>query len=183
MDATRFVTLVGAGDVDGALAVWDGPPLAGLDPVGLQPAVDGLQERWLDATEQQLAALAEDDPAAAIGSLVELTEAHPFREGLWAALVLALARTGRQADALTAYQRARERLVDELGIDPGEQLRTAEARVLAGDVGPVVEPRRPRDRSRRRRDGLDRPARRPRPARPRRGRRGWCSVRSGRPRW
>ena len=154
VDATRFVTLVGGGDVDGALAVWDGTPLAGLDPVGLQPAIDGLQERWLDATEQQLAALAEDDPAAAIGSLVELTEAHPFREGLWAALVLALARTGRQADALTAYQRARERLVDELGIDPGERLRTAEARVLAGDVGPVVEPRRPAT-ALAGRDGLD----------------------------
>lgn len=143
VDATRFVRLVGDGDADGALAVWDGAPLAGLDPVGLQPAVDGLQERWLDATEQHLSALAEDDPAAAVGALVELTEAHPFREGLWAALVLALARTGRQADALTVYQRARERLVDELGIEPGERLRTAEARVLAGDVGPQAEPRRP----------------------------------------
>ncbi len=143
VDATRFARLIVGGDVDRGLAAWDGAPLAGLDPVGLQPAVDGLVERWLDATEQQLAALAEDDPAVAVSPLVELTEAHPFREGLWAALVLALARTGRQADALATYQRARERLVDELGIDPGERLRTAQARVLAGDVGPVVQPRRP----------------------------------------
>ena len=100
VDATRFVQLVGNGDVHGALALWGGLPLAGLDPVGLRPAVDGLQERWLDATEQQLTALAENDPAAAVGPLVELTEDHPFREGLWAALVLALARTARQADAL-----------------------------------------------------------------------------------
>jgi predicted ATPase/DNA-binding SARP family transcriptional activator len=156
VDATRFAQLVGTGEVDAALDVWDGPPLAGLDPVGLQPAVDGLQERWLDATEQRLVVLAQDEPAAAIGPLVELTEAHPFREGAWAALVLALARTGRQADALTAYQRAREQLVDELGIDPGEQLRAAEARVLAGDVD-AVEPQRPAATTTpAARDGLDR---------------------------
>ena len=156
VDATRFTELVGAGEVAAALEVWSGPPLAGIDPVGLQPAVDGLQERWLDATEQQLVVLAEDDPGAAVGPLVELTEAHPFREGAWAALVLALARTGRQADALTAYQRAREQLVDALGIDPGEQLRTAQARVLAGDVD-VLEPRRPAATTTpAARDGLDR---------------------------
>ena len=137
VDVTRFTTLLAAGDVDGALARWGGDPLAGLDPVGLQHTVDGLMERWLDATEQRLARLAEEDPAAATGPLTELTAAHPFREGLWASLMLALARTDRQADALAAFQRARAHLVDELGIDPGERLRAVEARILAGEVGPA----------------------------------------------
>ncbi len=154
VDATRFVSLVGHGDVDGALALLAGAPLAGLDPIGLQPAVDGLVERWLEANEQQLTHRAEDDPAGVVGPLVELTQAHPFREGLWVALVLALARSGRQADALTAYRRARDRLVGELGIDPGERLRAAETRVLAGDVRPVVESRPPPAIAAR--DGLDR---------------------------
>ena len=134
VDATRFGRLVAVGDVEEALDLWAGPPLAGLDPVGLQPAVDGLRERWLDATEQRLQQLAEDDPGAAVGPLTELTEDHPFREGTWAALMLALARTDRQADALAAFQRARTHLVDELGIEPGERLRELEARILAGDV-------------------------------------------------
>ena len=138
VDVTRFTDRLADGDVEGALALWSGAPLAGLDPVGLQPAVDGLVERWLDATEQRLARLAEEDPAAATGPLTELTAAHPFREGLWASLMLALARTDRQADALAAFQRARDHLVDELGIDPGPRLRAVEARVLAGDVSPAA---------------------------------------------
>ena len=137
VDATRFARLAADGDVDGALALWSGEPLADLDPVGVQPAVDGLRERWLDVTEQQLSRLAENDPGAAVGPLTELTEAHPFREGAWAALMLALARTDRQADALAAFQRARARLVDELGIDPGERLQELEAQILAGEVATV----------------------------------------------
>ncbi|WP_170127893.1 BTAD domain-containing putative transcriptional regulator [Euzebya rosea] len=137
VDTTRFGRLVDDGDVEGALALWAGPPLAGLDPAGLQPAVDGLVERWLDATEQRLARLVDDDPGAAVARLTELVSAHPFREGLWASLVLALARTDRQADALAAVQRARRHLVDELGIDPGERLQALEGRILAGEVGPT----------------------------------------------
>ena len=138
VDVTRFIQLAADGDADGALALWTGPPLAGLDPVGLQPAVDGLQERWLDATEQQLTRLAHDDPRTAVGTLTELTELHPFREGLWAALMLALAQSDRQADALAAFQRARVHLVDGLGIDPGERLRQLETQILAGVVAPTV---------------------------------------------
>ncbi len=143
VDATRFTRLVADGDVMDALTLWGGDPLADLEPVGLQPAVEGLRERWLDASERQLLHLAETDPAAAIAPLTELTEAHPFREEAWAALMLALARTGRQADALTAYQHARAGLVDELGIDPGERLREAEARILAGEVDAFGPPERP----------------------------------------
>jgi predicted ATPase/DNA-binding SARP family transcriptional activator len=143
VDATRFTRLTAEGDVSGALALWAGDPLSDLDPVGLQPAVDGLRERWLDARERQLVRLAEVDPAAAVGPLTELVEAHRYREGAWAALMLALARTGRQADALAAFQRARAGLVDELGIDPGERLRTVEARILAGQVDAAEPTERP----------------------------------------
>lgn len=138
VDVTRFSQLATAGDLDGALATWAGPPLAGLEAIGLRPAVDGLEERWLDLTEQQLQRLAEDDPGGAIAQLTELTEAHPFREGLWRALMLALARSDRQADALAAFQRARRHLVDELGIDPGQRLRDLEARILAGEIAPTA---------------------------------------------
>jgi len=135
VDVHRFRSAAADGDIDGALALWAGPPLAGLDPVGLQPAVDGLVEQWLDMVEQQLARTVDDDPAAAVGPLTELVADHPGREGAWASLMLALARSDRQADALAAYRRAREHLVEELGIDPGERLQRMEAEILAGEVG------------------------------------------------
>lgn len=143
VDVTRFQRLAAAGDVEAALALWAGPPLAGLDPVGLQSAVDGLRELWLDATEQRLARLADRDPARAIPPLTELTEQHPFREGFWATLMRALARTDRQADALGAFKRARTHLVEELGIDPGARLTDLEQAILAGEISSPCRPRAP----------------------------------------
>ena len=69
-----------------------------------------------------------------VGELESLVARHPLRERLWAALMLALYRAGRQADALRAYQRARDVLVGELGLEPGAELRRLEAAVLAGDA-------------------------------------------------
>ncbi len=65
-----------------------------------------------------------------VGELESLVEQHPLREGLWASLVTALYRAGRQADALAAYARVRRLLVDELGIEPGAALRSLEQQVL-----------------------------------------------------
>ena len=59
---------------------------------------------------------------------------HPFRERLWRHLMLALYRAGRQADALVAYHRARAALDEQLGIEPGEELRALEAAILRQDV-------------------------------------------------
>jgi predicted ATPase/class 3 adenylate cyclase len=133
VDVVRFQRLLADGDVEAALDEWTGPPLAGLDAQGLSATVDALVEQWLGAVELHLARRVETDAGAAIGSLTELTANHPFREGLWALLMTALYRVGRQADALAAYRRARRRLVDELGIEPGPRLRELEASILGHD--------------------------------------------------
>ena len=61
-----------------------------------------------------------------IGELESLVARHPLREGLWASLITALYRAGRQAEALKAYGRVRAALVDELGVEPGTALRLLE---------------------------------------------------------
>jgi len=70
-----------------------------------------------------------------VAELEGLVREQPLRERLWAQLMLALYRSGRQADALLAYQRARSVLVEELGIDPGADLRRLQAAILAQDPG------------------------------------------------
>ena len=133
VDVLRFQRLLAEGEVDAALDEWSGEPLAGLDAPGFQPIVDALEEQHLGATEAALERRVDHDPAAAIGPLTELTAAHPLREGLWALLMTALYRVGRQADALAAYAAARSRLVEGLGVEPGPRLQELEAWVLAHD--------------------------------------------------
>jgi predicted ATPase/DNA-binding SARP family transcriptional activator len=133
VDVLRFQRYLNAGDVEAALAEWTGTPLAGLDPGGLAATVAGLVELWLSAVEIDLERLVETDAAAAIGSLTELTASHPFREGLWALLMTALYKMGRQAEALAAYRKAREYLVEQLGVEPGPRLRELETLILGHD--------------------------------------------------
>jgi predicted ATPase/DNA-binding SARP family transcriptional activator len=146
IDAARFERRLDAGDVEAALTEWTGVPLAGVDAPGLTAPVDALVERWLGAVELDLEGRVERDPAAAIGALTELTAAHRFREGLWALLMTALYRVGRQADALAAYRTARERLVEELGIEPGPRLRELETLILGHDEQLATPPPLPTDR-------------------------------------
>lgn len=143
VDVLRFQRRLDAGDAEGALREWTGAPLAGLDLDGLAPVVDGLVEQWLGATEAQLGRLVGGDPAAAVAPLTQLTAQHPFREGLWALLMTALYRVGRQADALAAYRTASRRLRDHLGVEPGARLRELEAAVLAHDDRLVPVPATP----------------------------------------
>jgi predicted ATPase len=80
--------------------------------------------------------------AEVAGELEALVAEYPVRERLWRLLVLALYRAGRQADALAAYRRAREMLADELGIEPGEELRQLEQAVLRQQVPAMPSPAR-----------------------------------------
>ncbi|PBC67541.1 putative ATPase [Streptomyces sp. TLI_235] len=133
VDVTCFQHRLRDGDLAAALAQWHGTPLAGLDAPGLAAAAAGLTEQWLGAVEADLERRLSSDPRGAIGALTELVEQHPLREGFCALLMTALYRTGRQADALAVFRRARHRLVAELGVEPGPALRELEARILDQD--------------------------------------------------
>ena len=118
-----------------ALELWRGPPLADLqyEPLA-QNEIRRLEELRLIATEHRLEAdLALGRHAEAVPELEALVREHPLREGLRRMLMLALYRSGRQADALAAYQHAREKLVDEHGLDPDEPLRRLEKAILVHD--------------------------------------------------
>ncbi|MEV2269922.1 AfsR/SARP family transcriptional regulator [Nonomuraea africana] len=150
VDVTRFQRHVREGDLAAALAQWGGTPLAGLDAPGLAAAVAGLTEQWLGAVEADLERRVESDPREVIGSLAELAERYPLREGFCALLMTALYQVGRQADALAAFRRARHHLVTELGVEPGPALRELESRILGHDerlrgraVPEHAPPRRP----------------------------------------
>lgn len=133
VDVARFESLVSEGDLDGALAAWTGEPFGGLDSPGLEPARVELMERWLAVVEADLETRVESDPAACVGQLSSLTATYPFREGLWALLMTALYRVGRQADALAAYRAARDGLTDLLGVEPGHRLQDLHASILRQD--------------------------------------------------
>jgi len=150
VDVARFEHHLDKGRVADALAEWKGTPLDGLTAPGLDPPVTALTERWLGAVEVDLERRIETDPAAAIAELTELTAQHPFREGLWALLMTALYKSGRQADALAAYSSAHEHLVEQLGLEPGPRLQDLEHMILGHDerLGPdqpvkVQQPGRP----------------------------------------
>jgi DNA-binding SARP family transcriptional activator len=118
-----------------ALGLWTGPALADVDGA---PFVAGerrrLDELRLATTEDYVAAeLATGRHAEAVGELERLVDRHPLRERLWELLITALYRSGRQADALAAYQRLRRTLADELGLEPSARLRQLEHDVLVQD--------------------------------------------------
>jgi predicted ATPase/DNA-binding SARP family transcriptional activator len=99
-----------------------------------------LEERCLQA---QLLRIDADMAAGAAGELVAeleaLVSAHPFEERVWGQLMLALYRSGRQADALDAFARARRALASELGLEPGEQLLRLHAQMLQHEVDGDVD--------------------------------------------
>ncbi|MFE9422256.1 BTAD domain-containing putative transcriptional regulator [Kitasatospora sp. NPDC006697] len=118
-----------------ALRVWTGPALSGV-PRGamLDAAVVRLEEQRMEALDQRVSAdLAIGRHRDLCGELLALTHEHPLRESLHAQLMLALHRSGRQADALRAYDRLRRALGSELGVDPGSALRELHQGVLRFD--------------------------------------------------
>ena len=118
-----------------ALALWPSPALADFayEPFA-QGEIARLAEDRLAAMEDRIdAELALGRHAALIGELEMLAGEHPLRERLQAQLMLALYRSGRQAEALARYQQARRRLIDELGIEPGRELQELERAILTQD--------------------------------------------------
>ena len=102
-----------------------------------------LAEEHLLLVEDHLAAeVAAGRPGAALPELQALTAAHPLRERIWGLAITALYRCGRQADAVAAYQAARRHLRDEVGMEPGPQLRALAEGVLRHTL-PVTAPPAP----------------------------------------
>jgi predicted ATPase/DNA-binding SARP family transcriptional activator len=118
-----------------ALGLWRGAPLAEFADTGFAPPViTRLDEARLAAIEDRIEAdLLLGGDGELTGELEALVRVHPLRERLWGQLIIALYRSGRQGDALGAYQRARAVLADQLGVDPGPELRRLESAVLSQD--------------------------------------------------
>jgi pimeloyl-ACP methyl ester carboxylesterase len=118
-----------------AVGLWRGELLGGVAPhTALAAEGVRLREEYLTALETRISAdLAAGCAGELVGELEALVREHPFRERMWVHLITALYRAGRQADALTAYSRARTLLREELGLEPGGELRRAERAVLEHD--------------------------------------------------
>ena len=155
VDAVRFQGLVAAGrrqlagdpwqagrTLREALGLWRGPALADAATARFAAAaVTRLEELRLGAVEDRIEAdLATGDHDAVLAELDELVTAHPLRERPYGQLMRTLATTGRQADALAAYKRLRQRLADELGIDPSGELQALHVAVLRGEAEPPADP-------------------------------------------
>ncbi|MFC5060279.1 AfsR/SARP family transcriptional regulator [Saccharothrix xinjiangensis] len=138
----------GLAAVEGALALWRGEAFTGLSTPWAEAARETLAaERWTAELERTDLALALDRHDALLPELAARTRQHPLDERLAAQYVLALARSGRQAAALSHYQQVRARLADELGADPGLPLRDLHQRLLAADpavpAGRSAKPAKP----------------------------------------
>ena len=118
-----------------ALALSRGPPLADLEyePFAQAEIVRLEELRWTALERRIDADLAAGRHAEVIGELEALIAEHPLRERPRGQLMLALYRSGRQAEALEAYRRARRVLSEQLGLEPGEELRRLEQAILQQD--------------------------------------------------
>ncbi|MFD5245882.1 BTAD domain-containing putative transcriptional regulator [Amycolatopsis sp. NPDC058340] len=153
VDAVRFERLVGQsrGEEEPrrlreALGLWRG---AAMQDVGLQDsgafdaAVTRLEGLRLTALEDRFdAELDLGHGAKLVTELTDLVAAHPLRERLVAALIRALAATGRDTEALLVYQRTREALADALGVDPSPELSAVHVQLLRGELGRREENRK-----------------------------------------
>jgi DNA-binding SARP family transcriptional activator len=132
-----------------AVSLWRGPPLADFTyDAFAQTTITQLEELRLSVTEERIDAEIElGRHAELLGELEARVAEHPLRERLRGQLMLALYRTGRQADALHAYQEARRSLIEELGIDPGPALQRLHGAILRQErsLDPVAAQSSPED--------------------------------------
>src|SRR5512133_2348133 len=118
-----------------ALSLWHGSALEGLaETDSVRAEADRLEELRIDALEERFeAALELGEHREIVAELQQAVQERPFRERLWRQLMLALYRSGRAADALDAYQSARRVHVEQLGLEPGPELRRVQEAILAHD--------------------------------------------------
>ena len=149
LDIRRFAVLAAGGqqaaragewaravqDCRAALGLWRGEPLADIpSPLLRSRELPHLEEQRLAVLAARIdAELHLDHAASLVAELRQLVAAYPLREGFHVQLMLALYRSGRQADALAAYQDARRLLAEEIGADPGAGLQDLHQRMLCGD--------------------------------------------------
>ncbi|GAB3566210.1 BTAD domain-containing putative transcriptional regulator [Amycolatopsis endophytica] len=156
VDAVRFERLVGlARDDEGprrakllreALSLWRGAPMQDIDlteSAAFDAVVTRLEGLRLTALEDRFEIeVGLGRGAEVVAELTDVAAAHPMRERLAAALMRALVAAGRDADALLVYQRTREALAEELGVDPSPELSEVHVALLRGELGRREEPRR-----------------------------------------
>lgn len=131
-----------AAEFRSALSLWRGAALSSVTSSLVQHGVTYLNEKRLTALEECLetelnAGLSPD----VVGELVALTREHPLRERFRALLMTALYRSGRQAEALDAYRATRAAFMDELGIEPGANLKQLHQAILKGEPVSAARPR------------------------------------------
>ncbi|HJQ01776.1 MAG TPA: BTAD domain-containing putative transcriptional regulator [Jatrophihabitans sp.] len=157
LDATRFLRLVdearkarrsdqlaaAAALLGEALALWRGAPLAGLElsPVMHAKAVALEEQRWQVEADWMQARLTLGEAGELVAPLRALVGERPLDERLWCLLLRALTLTGRTGEAVTTFYEARQTLVQELGIEPGSELRAIHASLLRGDGKAAAGPR------------------------------------------
>jgi len=147
LDALRFETLLASAGredrlaetielLEEALGLWRGDPYPELDDTSGIAEETRLSELRLSALEELMQARLDlGQHYRLVGPLEALVSEHPLRERLWGQLMLALYRSGRQSEALRAYQRLRRVLGDELGIQPSPEIQELENRILVQDRG------------------------------------------------
>ncbi|GAA2884478.1 BTAD domain-containing putative transcriptional regulator [Streptosporangium fragile] len=152
VDATRFADLVARAesrppeeafaDLNAALRLWHGLPYGEFaGELWASSEVSRLCELRLVAIERRAQAQLDlGRPHAVIAELEAESVTHPLRERLWCLLALALYRTGRQADALALLRRARNMLAEQLGLDPGPELRALEDAILRQEESLMLAP-------------------------------------------
>ena len=134
-------------DFESALEVWSGPrSLADLSGnAAVARLVRPLEDARADVVEELMSLRVRHGSArSAVAALPDLIAADPWREGLWGLLMQGYYATGRQVEALETYQRVRKLMIDELGVEPGPELRELEQRILAQDPSLTAESTDPR---------------------------------------
>src|SRR4249920_2649532 len=150
IDAARFEALMKQGKsqiasdpsaaaaiLSEALSLWRADALADVtEEPSLRGEAARLEELRLSATEHRVSAeIAMGGHSTVVPELESLTARYPLRERMWANLMLALYRSGRQAEALSTFERARQMLADELGADPSPELQRLHEQILHQDPG------------------------------------------------